>query len=497
MTTFLVRALSLGVLASSALVGVATAGTLAPDLANLSANKSVEVIVNFTGSERPNLAGLKLHESEGHDWAVYRMTVGQARTNAGLAGVNHITPNRPVYGVAINPVYDYAPQTMQPNAFTSAGVRLASYANQGGSPTVGVVLIDSGVDSTHPSLMRGGKSVVVLSQDFTSENNNKDGYGHGTHVAGIIASQQQGGSTPTIYGIAPGVQIISYKVLNKNGVSSDAMVKKAIDAAVALKKSRPDLNIKVINLSLGRPVFEPSRFDPLCLSVEKAWQNGITVVVAAGNWGRTNYGGTHGYGTITSPANDPLVMTVGAINTESSANRADDRMTTYSSKGPTLFEHVVKPDLVTPGNKIFSLVARGNPTLQGTAVVVPATGTPQYMLLSGTSMAAGEASGAVAALLSSQPSLDPDQVKARLMKTAAKLPRMAYNITVTDSTGTHKYTIQNDIFTVGAGSLDLSAALSKKIGDEAFTIEHDKNAASPVAVPYKLANGHIGVKLRN
>src|SRR5947209_13358854 len=89
-----------------------------------------------------------------------------------------------------------------------------------------------------------------------------------------------------------------------------------------------------MNLSLGRAVYENASLDPLCQAVEKAWKAGITVVVAAGNYGRLNIYGNNGYGTITTPGNDPYVITVGAMNTMGTADRSDDVITTYSSKGP-------------------------------------------------------------------------------------------------------------------------------------------------------------------
>src|SRR5580704_9865832 len=91
--------------------------------------------------------------------------------------------------------------------------------------------------------------------------------------------------------------------------------------------------------------------DPLCQAVEAAWKAGIVVVVAAGNDGRDNSQGTNGYGTITAPGNDPYVITVGAMNTMGTPDRSDDVMTTYSSRGPTAIDHIVKPDIVAPGNK--------------------------------------------------------------------------------------------------------------------------------------------------
>ena len=103
----------------------------------------------------------------------------------------------------------------------------------------------------------------------------------------------------------------------------------AIEEAIKLQYI---YNIKVINLSLGRPIFESYKTDPLCQEVEKAWQKGITVVVAAGNAGRDNSLNNQGYGTIAAPGNDPLVITVGAMNTEGTPQRGDDLMTTYSSR---------------------------------------------------------------------------------------------------------------------------------------------------------------------
>src|SRR5262249_49355445 len=119
-------------------------------------------------------------------------------------------------------------------------------------------------------------------------------------------------------------------------------------------------NIQIINLSLGRGVFESYKLDPLCQAVEKAWQAGILVVVAAGNDGRDNSLGTHGYGTISAPANDPFVITVGATNARDTSNRLDDQIASYSSKGPSMIDHVVKPDIVAPGNRVISLLAKNS-----------------------------------------------------------------------------------------------------------------------------------------
>jgi serine protease AprX len=228
----------------------------------------------------------------------------------------------------------------------------------------------------------------------------------------------------------------------------------------------------VINLSLGRPVYESYRTDPLCQEVEKAWNAGIVVIVAAGNAGRDNSAGTQGYGTIAAPGNDPLAITVGAMNTEGTPQRSDDLMTTYSSKGPTWSDHVVKPDLVAPGNKIFSIRRVGS-TLESEqpGAVAPAASyirspwpgeNSNYLILNGTSMAAAVASGSAAAMIGAGAGvLSPDTVKARMMKTASK--SFPSGSVITDPTTGQSFAIQYDLFTVGAGYLDLDAALASRM----------------------------------
>ena len=103
------------------------------------------------------------------------------------------------------------------------------------------------------------------------------------------------------------------------------------------------------------PVYESYKLDPLCQAVEAAWKSGIVVVVAAGNNGR--YQPTDGYGTITSPGNDPYVITVGAMKPMGTPTRFDDLIASYSSKGPTALDAVAKPDIVAPGNLLVSLEA--------------------------------------------------------------------------------------------------------------------------------------------
>jgi serine protease AprX len=331
---------------------------------------------------------------------------------------------------------------------------------------VGIAVIDSGVKS-HTDLNSWGisNSRVVYSESFVpGDTSTVDAYGHGTHVAGIAAGNgylSQTGYKFDYQGLAPGAKIVNLRVLDANGCGSDSNVIAAIDRAIQLKGQ---YNIRVINLSLGRTVYESFTQDPLDQAVEKAWQAGIVVVVAAGNSGRDNSMGTNGYGTIGAPGNDPYVITVGATSTNGTPTWIDDKIATYSSKGPTLIDHVVKPDLIAPGDKVVSLRAanttlvNGNPSMNVYPCAAPGctTGTPQYFRLSGTSMATPVVSGSVALMLQKDPSLTPDIVKARLMKTANKL--MPLLSTAFDSLG-RKYSNQYDLFTYGAGYLNIAAAL--------------------------------------
>src|SRR5258707_7870078 len=299
------------------------------------------------------------------------------------------------------------------NAVPAVGADIAHSLGYDGTG-VGVAVIDSGVNPVWDLTQTGASKVsrIVYSQNFDpSANTTSDLYGHGTHVAGIIAgnggSSTCGNCNATFRGIAPNANIINLRALDQNGSATDSTVIAAIQQAIALKSQ---YNIRVINLSLGRGIFESYTLDPLCQAVEQAWKAGIVVVVAAGNYGRDNSANNNGYGTITAPGNDPYVITVGAMRTMGTPSRADDLIATYSSKGPSVLDHVVKPDLVAPGNLIISDLASTTDTLynQYPANLVPVseytasnTGnvSATYYKLSGTSMAVRMLSAAAALLL--------------------------------------------------------------------------------------------------
>ena len=269
---------------------------------------------------------------------------------------------------------------------------------------VGIAIVDSGIGS-HPDL----QDRVVVSVDFVDpDGDGDDGYGHGTHVAGIAAG---GGAAA---GVAPAAHLINLRVLNDEGWGHASTVIEAIDWAIA---NQDRYAIRVLNLSLGAGVATSYQDDPLGQAVERAVAAGIVVVCSAGNYGKTEEG-TPIIGGITSPGNTPSALTVGALNTFDTPVRSDDAVTSYSSRGPTAFDYVLKPDLVAPGNKVVSLEA----PLSYLSVTYPERQVPGgYLQLSGTSMSAAMVSGAAALLLGSNPDLSPQQVKIALQASASPI----------------------------------------------------------------------------
>ena len=282
----------------SAATIAAFAGTLSPQLASMPPGETVQVIVVHT----PTLVGSLLSTVCGMLNLIKllplgelcTMTVSAAISLAQNPAVAHVSVNNTLQGLGYAlPVYDYMPETVQPLSTGSASANMKAGAG------IGVAVIDSGIHVNQDLTGNGTNGLslqnlfpnVAYAESFVSAEGVDDYYGHGTHVAGIIAgngaNSYGAGFLHDIHGVAPGAHLINLKVLDRNGQSSDAAVIQAIDRAIQLRLL---YNIKVINLSLGRPVFESYKTDPLCQEVEKAWQAGITVVVAAGNGGRDNSG---------------------------------------------------------------------------------------------------------------------------------------------------------------------------------------------------------------
>jgi serine protease AprX len=281
---------------------------------------------------------------------------------------------------------------------------------------VGVAIIDSGAMALHDDL--AGTNRVIQFVDFVNgQSTAYDDYGHGTHVAGIIAGSGADSSGART-GIAPGAPLVVLKVLDASGQGRISDVIAAVNYAIA---NRDALNIRVINLSIAAGVYESYYSDPLTLAARSAVQAGIVVVASAGNFGRSADGRGQ-YGGITAPGNAPWVLTVGATSHMGTTDRSDDTVAAFSSRGPSAVDAIAKPDVLAPGVGIESLsdpdsalYASMSPYLLPGTV---STSFLPYLSLSGTSMSAPVVSGTVALMLQANPALTPNAVKAILQYTS-------------------------------------------------------------------------------
>src|SRR3954452_7105466 len=268
---------------------------------------------------------------------------------------------------------------------------------------VGVALIDSGAVPVQ-GLTSGN---VVNGPDLSLDNAStdlafRDGFGHGTHMAGIIAGND--GTSTGFKGVAPGAKLLDVKVGAHDGAVDVSQVIAAIDWVVQHRADN-GLNIRVLNLSFGTDSTNPYSVDPLAYAAEQAWRHGIVVVVAGGNDGKA---GT----TLADPAYDPSLLAVGADDPMGTVGTADDRPASFTSQG-NLARHV---DVIAPGKSVLS--ARDPGSVIDTNFPTARVGT-EFFRGSGTSQAAAVTSGAVALLLQHRPWLTPDQVKSILMSSAS------------------------------------------------------------------------------
>jgi serine protease AprX len=319
---------------------------------------------------------------------------------------------------------------------------------------VDVGLIDSGVVPV-AGLDAAGK--MVQGPDLTEENGTPaqglDTYGHGTHMAGIIAgrdttaSAPYSGDTTDFVGMAPDARVVSIKVADAKGQTDVSQAIAAIDWVVEKGRSG-GLNIRVLNMSFGTDGVQSYQLDPLTYAVEAAWRSGIVVVVAAGNAG-------NGTARLSDPAYDPFVIAVGSDDAGGTASTADDVVSTFSNAG----DGTRNPDVVAPGEHVVSLRDPGS-YLDST--YPEARIGSRLFRGSGTSQAAAVVSGAAALLLSQRPGLSPDQVKALLVRTASPVPGAPadlqghglVDLAAAAARGTPLDAVQNFVRGTGAGLLE-------------------------------------------
>ena len=330
---------------------------------------------------------------------------------------------------------------------------------------VGIAIVDSGVANWHDDL--GSRRVVRFADFVNFQPAAYDDYGHGTHVAGIIAGNGHD-SEGRRRGIAPGATLLVEKVLDASGQGYISNVIAAIDYAIANKDA---LGLRVINLSVAAGVYESYTTDPLTLAAKRAVDAGLVVVSAAGNLGRSAEGRAQ-RGGVGAPGNAPWVITVGASSHNGTADRSDDVVAAFSSRGPTAIDFQPKPDLVAPGVGIESIAEAGS-TLWNTKPAMRLWGTvptasEPYLSLSGTSMAAPVVSATIALMLQANPRLTPDLVKAILEFTAETRPGY-------------------DVMAQGAGFLDARGAV-----ELALSMAVDASIQVPAAPARTAAPGSGG-----
>jgi serine protease AprX len=333
---------------------------------------------------------------------------------------------------------------------------------------VGVAVIDSGLDQNYTSLdnvdyfdATGGSVRRV--------NNRADGYGHGTHVAGLLGSNGFT-SSGTYRGVAPSAKIVALKVLNDNGQGATSDVINAVNFVVA---NRASLGVKVITMSLGHPIYEPAGRDPLVAAVQNAVAKGLVVVVSAGNFGGNPETRETGYAGITSPGNAPGAITVGAVDTRQTDSRNDDEVAWYSSRGPTWYDGLQKPDIVAPGSHLVSNISTASTIYRDYPNGIVKSGAMPFFKMSGTSMSAPVVAGVVADMLQAAQingvTLTPNTIKAILQYTAIRVGN-------------------EDTLTQGAGQVNAAGAIALASAIKKGTAAGQWWLSTPVA-PYSIIAG--------
>ena len=285
------------------------------------------------------------------------------------------------------------------SAFTEATGASAAWSAGVTGAGVTVAVLDTGI-SPMPDLI----DHTIPGPDLSGEDTFIDTYGHGTVMAGIIAGD--GGDSNTLRrGVAPDARLVSVKVAGRNGAVDVSTV---LAGLTWISAYRQQLGIRVLNLSYGTTSTQSPAVDPLNFAVQRLWNEGVVVVVAAGNGGP-------GPQTITKPGDDPVVLTVGAYDDHGDSSARNDTVPEWSSRGPTA-QGVAKPDIVAPGRSVVASRSYGSAVeAENPSSLV----SPSYMKGSGTSEAAAVTSGLAALLLQARPTWTPDQVKQALMSTAS------------------------------------------------------------------------------
>lgn len=245
-------------------------------------------------------------------------------------------------------------------------------------------IMDSGI-CYHPDYA----DRVVYFKDFVGRRTGYyDDASHGSHVTGILGGNgaMSGGK---YRGIAPECDLIHLKVLDQRGTGK---IKDSIAAMDWVIRNQQKFNIRILNFSVGTMLDDEEEDGKLLIDwVERVWDAGIVVVVAAGNMGPEQ-------GSITIPGTSRKVITVGFYDDD--VKELGNTQRYYSGRGPT-GACICKPEITAPGAGIISCSNMRAPGRY-------------YSTKSGTSMATPVVSGAICLLLSQNPWLSNVEVKMKL-----------------------------------------------------------------------------------
>jgi serine protease AprX len=448
--------------AVAAAVGIGVIGPVAAEAATPSSAAKVQVVVqensgagNFPEQAVTALGGTVLrHLSviDGFTASVPSDRLDALRATAGVASVTEDA------GLSLSDA-DVAGSASQVGSLSTIANQVTGasslYSAGATGKGVDVALVDSGVV---PVAGLDGTGKVIYGPDLTEESGtatqNLDTYGHGTHMAGIIAGKDAGatsyaGNTSDFVGMAPDSRIVSIKIADAKGNTDVSQAIAAIDWVVE-NKNKNGMNIRVMNMSFGTDSTQSYLYDPLAFAAEQAWKAGIVVVVAVGNDGNSVL-------RVNNPASDPYVIAVGSDDANGTADTKDDTISSFSNNG----NGTRNPDVVAPGDHVVSLRDPGS--YLDSTFPDARIGTRLFRG-SGTSQAAAVVSGSAALLISQRPDLTPDQVKALLMGTAVKVQGAGtpaqgsglINLAAAAAAPTPTNAVQSFQLSIGTGSLELA-----------------------------------------
>jgi serine protease AprX len=447
---------------SSTAAGSPAQTTLGPGLATLARRhpaRPVQVIVQLRGDGTAARAAVQAsggrieQELSIIDGFAASLPARAAAQLAVLADVRAVSPNAEIKGTGFASTSSSSLASSYDQAIHADWAWGAGATGTG----VGVAVIDTGVAGNLPDFQVSPSNptsrVTVSAVVNPAAQDPTDTYGHGTHVAGIIAgdSWNRGSSDPDAgkyIGVAPDANIISVKADDGSGHST---VLDLIDGLQFVVDHAAQYNIRVVNLSVRSTIAQSYLTDPLDAAVEQAWLKGIVVVAAAGNLGTSSDAVSY------APANDPYVITVGAVDDQGTPGTGDDAIASWSSRGVTQ-DGLAKPDLLAPGAHIVSTLA---PNSYYSSACPSCVVDGNYLRIGGTSMAAAVVSGAVADILSVNPSWTPDQVKGTLMARTRPVHKAATTSgTFVDADGTIEPQGTTDNSTIRMGEIALDKVLN-------------------------------------